>query len=325
MSQIMRLWTLILALVGCIVPTGPVFGQGAPAEAPPVVSVHGNADITKPPEVIRLYVKQYGKGTDTDAARSALLAAEKKLTKSLIDAGSDIIVATAGAAMTSSYRNQYQNQLQMIRQRRIANGANPAEINNEKPAVPVILERFITIDLKPKSHKEVLGLVLDIQEKYRKDGQELSGIADLFKDEPNANEGQASFSRTEYNAGYTNDFRIYLAARITKKERQALYSQAFKKARALAAEVAEAAECSLGGLQSVTSQNSLVYSSRDYQGVAMTTVLSSGEVIRTSPFKDDPETETAVIKQFMYGQTGNYDPLIYQVTLNVTYRLSQGK
>jgi uncharacterized protein YggE len=312
----------------------PTYGQTpAPGSSQQsVVNVTGSADITKAPEVIRLQIKQYGKGNDTEAAKLALANAEKKLLKAIGDAGAEVIVATAGASMTSSYRSRYTNDLQMMRMRRQAAGggivaAEPVDPN--KP-LPTILDRYVVIDLKPTNkQKEIMAIVLELQEKLRKDHMELSGLSAVLTDEQNTDAARDLIQRNENYYANQSEVKIFLAGKITKKERLDLYAAAFKRAKATAQELAEAAGCQLGGLQSISSSNANFvnnYNATYYANSNNTAViLSNGEVMRRSPFKDDPEIETTVMRQFNYGQTGQYDPLTYQVTINVTYRLETGK
>jgi hypothetical protein len=294
--------------------------------------VTGSADITKTPEVIRLQIKQYGKGNDTDAARLALMNAEKKLLKAIGDAGSEVIVATAGAAMTSSYRSRYNNDLQMMRMRRQAGGGAVAvePIDPNKP-LPTILERFVVIDLKPTNkQKEILALALDLQEKLNKDNAELSGMSAVLADEQNADAPANARDVIQRNANYyinQNDVRIFLAGRITKKERLDLFAAAYKRAKASAQELAEAAGCKVGDLQSISGANPAAFVTSNYGSLAAVSavVMSNGEAVKRSPFPDDPEGEMTIMRQFNYNQTGQYDPLAYRVTINVTYHLETGK
>lgn len=309
---------------------GPGHGQTPTAggSQQSVVNVTGSADITKAPEVVRLQIKQYGKGNDTEAAKLALMNAEKKLLKAIGDAGAEVIVATAGASLTSSYRSRYANDLQMMRVRRQAAGGGivAAEPVDPNKALPTILERHVVIDLKPANkQKEIMAIVLDLQEKLRKDITDLSGLTAVWADEQNTEAPRDMIMQRGDYYFNQSDVKILLAGKITKQERLSLYAAAFKRAKVAAQELAEAAGCKLGDLHSISAGNTLVGSFGGSYGITPAVILSNGEVLKRSPFKDDPEIETTVMRQFNYGQTGQYDPLTYQVSINVTYRLETAK
>jgi uncharacterized protein YggE len=303
---------------------GVVQGQGTTAQTPSLVSASGIADITKAPEVIRLQLKQYGKGNDTESARLALLAAEKKLIKAVNDCGAEIIVATAGASFSSAYRARYASDMQMIQQRRNIGGVNPVE--PPKPA-PTILERIVVVDLKPGAkQKEILSLVVELQEKMRKDITELSGLTAVWTDEQNAEAPREMAQRGDYYVNQS-DLRISLAARISKKERQILLAEAFKRARATAQELAQAAEGKLGRLHTLSATNvgmGMTYNPA-YSNNTSALILANGEVMRRTPFQDDPETEISIMRPFNYAQGGQYEPLTFQVGIQVSYQLEGAK
>jgi hypothetical protein len=215
----------------------------------------------------------------------------------------------------------------MMRVRRQAAGGGvvaPEPIDPNKP-LPTILERYVIIDLKPSNkQKEIMAIVLELQEKFRKDVIELSGMSAVWADDQNNEVTRDLIQRSENYYVNQTDARIFLAGKITKQERVGLYAAAFKRAKSTAQELAEAAGCKLGDLQSISSSNAGFVPGTNFGAYSTpAVVMSNGEILKRSPFKEDPEIETTVMRQFNYGNTGQFDSLTYQVTLSVTYRLEK--
>jgi uncharacterized protein YggE len=298
---------------------GRALAQAPQESAVPLANVSGSADLAKPPELIRLQIKQFGRGTDADSARSALLTAQRKLAKAITDSGAEIIVATAGASMASNYRTRYLQELQMQRNRRLAQGE---VVPNEKTDSVLFLERFIVVDLKPaQGQKEVLALALTLLDKLQREYAELSGIAAMYSQEPRPENVKAdpnlpSPSALRPDTFTTGDARLFIAARLTRQDKQMLLAEAFKKAKTMAGDLAQAADMRLGALHSISS----TFPNLTFDPGSQI-ILGTGEVVRRPPFPDDSGTETILIRQFNYNQTGNYDPLTYRATLNASFRL----
>lgn len=299
-----------------------ISAQQPPAAAAGVISVQGTAEMTKVPEVIRVMIKQYGRGNDQESAKAALVAAEKKLMTRLNEAGVEVIVSHAGLAMSSqNLMNRYRNMSSMIMQRQMAAGGGngvPAEKQNLS-----YLERYLTIDLKPKNKtKEPLALLADLQERFRRDYQDLSGMTDaLPKDDNNDNRNDLNHYRNDMSM-FSNDVRFQIAARITREDRIKLYAEAMKKGKSLAQDLAQAAEMQLGGIQTISSNFSSVNNVYYTGGGSMRYVNSSGETARF-PFnlKEDGSETVAVRDATSNYQNATLEPLIYQISLNISFKL----
>ncbi|MBL8824834.1 MAG: SIMPL domain-containing protein [Planctomycetia bacterium] len=316
-----------LTLVVCLMSiSGELSAQQPPAANTGVISVQGTAEITKVPEVIRVMIKQYGRGNDQESAKAALVAAEKKLMTRLNEAGVEVIVSHAGLAMSSqNLMNRYRNMASMLMQRQMAAGGGngvPAEKQNLS-----YLERYLTIDLKPKNKtKEPLALLADLQERFRKDYQDVSGMTDaLPKDDNNDNRNDMNHYRNDMSM-FSNDVRFQIAARITREDRIKLYAEAMKKGKSLAQDLAQAAEMQLGGIQTISSNFSSVNNVYYTGGGSMRYVNSSGETARF-PFnlKEDGSESVAVRDATSNYQNATLEPLIYQISLNISFKLEPSK
>ncbi|HQR41489.1 MAG TPA: SIMPL domain-containing protein, partial [Gemmatales bacterium] len=236
-----------LLLITLLLPL-PVWGQNSV----PTISVQGTADLSKQPEVIRLMIKQYGRGKDQDEAKTALVAVEKKLITKLNAAGAEVIVAHAAVALPSQQlQSRYMNVYNTINQRRMGlGGGNPMQERSN----PTCLERQLTVDMKPKAKdKEIMTLLADLQERIRKDYQELCGMQDaLPKDDDNVNRGEISYYRNDTSL-YNNDVRFQMAAKITREDRVKLYAEALRRAKSIANDLAEAADMKAGPVQTISS------------------------------------------------------------------------
>lgn len=289
---------------------------------PGAINVSGTADMVKSPEVIRLMFKQYGKGAEQDAAKAALAAAEKKLITRLGESGADVIVAHAGAAVPSqNLLNRYRQVFSMIQQRRQANGDNsPASDKNT-----TCLERYLTVDFKPKANgKEPFVLLADLQERLRKEYQELSGMSDAMpKEDNNDNRVELSMYRNDTSM-YTTDVRFLVAAKITREDRVKLYSQAMKRAKSTAIDLAEAAEMKVGGIQSINS--SFSSASNVSYGGSMRALTASGDIARYPIALKDDGSETITVREMTPSYQGiTQEPLSYQISLNVSFKLEPAK
>lgn len=288
------------------------------------ISVNGSAELTKSPEVIRLMIKQYGKGAEQDAAKAALVAAEKKLMTKLSDAGAEVIVAHAGMAVPSqNLLNRYRNMSSMMMQRRMAQGDNSAQPDKNLS----YLERFLTIDFKPKAKsKEPMALLADLQERIRKDYQDLSGMTDaLPKDDTNdPNRSDLNAYRSDMSM-YSTDVRFQVAAKITREDRIKLYAEAMKRAKTVAGDLAEAAEMKVGGIQTISSSFNTLNNVVNYSGVqrAMT---ATGEIAKFPFTLKDDGSESVAIREFLSSyQGGVQEPLTYQISLTASFKLEPAK
>lgn len=310
----------------CLLATASLFGQtqSGAAMQPGTVTVTGTAEMTKQPEIIRIQFKQYGKGNDQEAAKAALVAVEKKLLTKLADAGAEVIVTNAGMSLPSqNLLNRYRNVSSMILQRQMQQGgAGQAD----KPANITYLERFLTIDLKPKvKTKEALVLLTDLQERLRKDYQELSGMADaLPKDENNDVNNNVYIYRNDSSL-FTTDVRFQVAAKITREDRIKLYGDAMKRARAMANDLAEAAEMKTGPVQNISSSFTMLNNMYSSSG-NLRVMNASGELAKF-PFtlKEDGSEAVAVRELNTSYQSGTQEPLTYSVSLTASFKLEGGK
>jgi hypothetical protein len=315
----------LAAFIACCLLPLPVAGQYT---THPGISVAGSAELTKPPEIIRLYVKQYARAQDDDAAKSALISAEKKLLTKLGEAGVEVVFSTPSMTQASqNLQNRYQNVLNMTMNRRALGGG----INNVKnDGTGIFVERFVIVDLRPKSkQQDTYTITSELQEKLRKEYQDLTGLSAAYpKDDPNDGQGnvqqqqlQMQMMRNEQHY-FQQDIRVYLAARIQREDRLKLYGTAVKKARGIAEDLAGAAGVTLGELHSISSSfsTSSRYSNRMISGVI------PSDLPQIPFFKDDPACEGIALQQLNtnYGQAAGThgDQLTYQVSLNVTYRIA---
>lgn len=293
----------------------PTTGQG-------VISVNGSAEMTKTPEIIRLQIKQYGKGADAEGAKTALVAAEKKLMTKLSEAGAEVIVSNAGMALPA--QNLHNTARNMIMQRRMAAGDN--SVQPEKN--PSYLERYLTIDLKPKTKaKETMVLLADLQERIRKDYQELSGMAEaLPKDDSNDNNVRMTLDSYRSNiSSYGNDVRFQMAAKITREDRVKLYAEAMRRAKGIAQDLAEAAEMKVGSIQTISSSFSSTYSSYSYSGVQRV-ITPTGDYAKFPFALKEDGSETIAVREMTANYQSSYmEPLTFQVNLSASFKLEPGK
>lgn len=288
-----------------------------------VVSVNGTADMTKAPEVIRIIFKQYGKGADQEAAKTALVAVEKKLMTRLGDAGATVIVSHAGVAMPSpNLLSRVRNLNSMIMNRRGGVVDNNAEKN------VTYLERNLVVDLKPKEKgKEAMALLGELQERLRKEFMEVSGLNDaLPKDDPNDNNRADLVMYRSDASQFGNEVRFQIAARITREDRIKLYVEAIRRAKSVAGDLAEAAEMKVGGIQSLNSSFSSSSSITSY-GSGMRAMTANGEFAKFPiTLKEDGSESLAVRELNMMGyQNMMLEPLTYQVSVSASFRLEPAK
>ena len=310
----------------CLVVTATVHGQVQPGAAlqQGVVTVTGTAEMTKPPEVIRVQFKQYAKGNDQETAKAALVAAEKKLLTKLGEAGAEVIVANAGMSLPSqNLLNRYRNVSSIMLQRQMAQGGNGQP---DKANSITYLERYLTIDLKPKvKTKETLVLLADLQERLRRDYQDLSGMNDaLPKDENNDNRNDVYAYRNDMSM-FTTDVRFQVAAKITRDDRIKLYGEAMKRARAMANDLADAAEMKAGAVQTISSSFNTINNVYNYGGVQR--VMNATGDLAKFPFmlKEDGSEAVAVRELNTNYQSGHQEPLTYGVSLTASFKLEPGK
>jgi len=319
-----RLHSLAAACSWLLFASGAL-AQVSPANAQPgTVTVSGSSEMTKPPEIIRVMVKQYAKGTDQEAAKTALVAVEKKLMTKLGDAGATIIVSHAGVAVPSqNLLNRYRNVSSMMLQRRMAAGDNSQQ--GEKSLT--YLERFVTVDVKPKDkNKEAMTLLADLQERIRKDYQDLSGMNEaLPKDESNDNNRAEMTIYRNDSSMYSTDVRFQMAARITRQDRLKLYAEAMKRAKAIASDLAEAAEMKVGPIQSINSSFSTTNSMVNYGGYqrAMT---ATGEIAKFPLTLKEDGSESIAVREVNMGYQGPaQEPISFQINLNASFKLEPAK
>ncbi|MFT3880039.1 MAG: SIMPL domain-containing protein [Gemmatales bacterium] len=318
----------LLALSCCsLVVITNLYGQVQPTAATQqgVITVTGTAEMTKQPEIIRVQFKQYGKGNDQEAAKAALVAVEKKLLTKLGEAGAEVIVANAGMSLPSqNLLNRYRNVSSMIMQRQMqlngGGGNQPDKSNNI-----TYLERYLTVDLKPKSKtREPLVLLADLQEKLRKDYQELSGMADALPKDDNNDVNNNTYVYRNDSSMFTTDVRFQIAAKITREDRVKLYGDAMKRARAIATDLAEAAEMKAGAIQNINSNFTTLNNVYNYGGTQRA-MNSSGELAKF-PFtlKEDGSEAVAVREMTINYQSSVQEPLTYGVSLTASFKLEGG-
>jgi hypothetical protein len=287
------------------------------------ISVSGSADLSKPPEIIRLHVKQYAKGNDEEAAKSALVVAEKKLMAKLAESGAEVVHASPALPQPSqNLQGRYQNFHNMTINRRQLGGV----INNGRAEIPAIfLERYVSVDVRPKTkQKDVLALTAELQDKFRKEYQEVSGLNEVYpKEDPNdaqVNGMQAQVFRNDMNY-YQQDVRFFVATRITREDRLKLYGVAVKKARSIAEDLAAATGVALGDLQTISS----TFTASGTNNYVMTSGSVPLETLRFPFFKDDATCEAVAVRQlnanFGQGYQPAAEPLTYQITLSVSYKI----
>ena len=315
---------IFLATILAFVPISWVKAQ-PPGNNQGIVSVNGTAELTKSPKVIRLYFKQYGKGTDQDSAKTALVAAEKKLLAKLESAGAEVIVAHAGVALPSqNLLNRHRNIANILMQRQMnLNGGMPQSQHDKNS----YLERFLTVDLRPKAKtKEPVSLLADLLERLRKDYQDLSGMTDALPKDSNNNENNPVDYQMFRNdtSMLSNDIRFQLAAKITREDRLKLYAEAMRRARSMAQDLADAAEMKVGSIQTLSSSFNTGY---NVNGSSMRGMNSSGEVAKF-PFtlKEDGSEGIAVRDLNMNGYgSGAPEPLTYSISLSASFKLEPAK
>jgi uncharacterized protein YggE len=308
---------LLTSLCCCTLVHGQ-FTQG------PAISVNVTADTTKPPEVIRLIFKLYAKGADVDAAKTSLVAAEKKLLTKLGEIGAEVIVAHAGISMSS--QNLIQRYSQISSQLMNRGMMNPNGQPNDK-SNPSFLERTLTIDMRPKvKTKEALSLLTDIQEQTRKNYQDWSGVTDAFKEDmeklANMNNNNGNFNNLAYLRSndqhyYQQDVRFQMAAKVTREDRLKLYQEALRRARSLGQDLAEAAEMKLGSLHSINTTYSNVQNYTNYNPG----VTASGEAAKFPITLKEDGSETLAVRDVQVYQNNAVAPISFQVTLNTSFKL----
>ncbi len=285
--------------------------------------------MTKQPEIIRVQFKQYGKGNDQEAAKTALVAAEKKLMTKLSEAGAEVIVSNAGMSLPSqNLLNQYRNVSNIMMQRQMQLGGGAINQQNDKSNAITYLERFLTIDLKPKSKtKEPLILLADLQERLRKDYQELSGMTDALPKDDNNNNNVINNNVYNYRSDssmFANDVRFQIAAKITREDRIKLYGEAIKRAKTLAGDLAEAAEMKVGPIQTISSNFSII--NNVYSNGGQRVMNANGELAKF-PFtlKEDGSESVAVRELNTNFQSAHQEPLTFGVSLTASFKLEPGK
>ncbi len=320
----MKSYLLHVLLSCCLIVTSQLQGQ---VQSSPGITVTGTAEMTKQPEIIRVQFKQYGKGNDQEAAKTALVAAEKKLMTKLSEAGAEVIVSNAGMSLPSqNLLNQYRNVSNIMMQRQMQLGGGAINQQNDKSNAITYLERYLTIDLKPKSKtKEPLILLADLQERLRKDYQELSGMTDaLPKDDNNNVINNNVYNYRNDSSMFANDVRFQIAAKITREDRIKLYGEAIKRAKTLAGDLAEAAEMKVGPIQTISSNFSII--NNVYSNGSQRVMNATGELTKF-PFtlKEDGSESVAVRELNTNFQSAHQEPLTFGVSLTASFKLEPGK
>lgn len=302
----------------------------AQVPVPAGITVTGTAEMTKQPEIIRIQFKQYGKGNDQEAAKTALVAAEKKLMTKLSESGAEVIVSNAGMSLPSqNLLNRYRNVSSMMMQRQLQLGGGAVNQQNDKTNAITYLERYLTIDLKPKSKtKEPLILLADLQERLRKDYQELSGMTDALPKDDNNNNNDINNNVYNYrndSSMFTSDVRFQIAAKITREDRVKLYGEAIKRAKTMAGDLAEAADMKVGPVQTISSNFNMINNVYTYNG-GQRVMNATGELAKF-PFtlKEDGSESVAVRELNTNFQSAHQEPLTFGVSLTASFKLEPNK
>lgn len=314
----------LLAMVVCFVSFTRVLAQPGASLQPGNVTVTGTAELTKAPEVLRLYFKQYGKGSDQESAKAALVSAEKKLMTKLEAAGAEVIVAHAGVSTSSqNLLNRFRNMSNLMMQRQMANGGpNVAQVDKN-----TYLERFLTVDLRPKSKsKETMALLGELQERLRKEHLDLSGMNDAMPKDDNNDNNRIEFNSYRNDTSLlANDIRFQLAAKITRVDRIKLYADAMKRARTMAEDLAEAADLKVGSIQTLTSSFNTSYNVNNYSNFPRG-VNANGEAIKFPISIKDDGTESIAVREISTNTYGSSaEQLTYSISLSVGFKLESAK
>jgi uncharacterized protein YggE len=290
----------------------------------PIISISSTADITKPPEVIRLIIKVYGRGKDIDNAKEGLVAAEKKLLTKLGESGAEVIVAHAGISNSSqNLLQRYNNYSSMLMSRmNMMNGGQPAE-----RTMPSMMERTLSIDLRSKvKTRESTALLSDLMELTRKNYAEWTGITEALKEDMkqleemqkgNPNMGMnMSYYRNDMSY-FQNDVRFQMAAKVTREDRLKLYQEALKRARNMANDLAEAADMKLGSLNTISTnyQYSNEYGTSYYPGR-----VGAFNAKFPITLKEDG-SESIATRDINLQQSNSIDPIVFQITLSTSFKL----
>ena len=124
---------------------------------------------------------------------------------------------------------------------------------------------------------------------------------------------------------YTNDVRFQVAAKITREDRVRLYSQAMKRARSTAIDLAEAAEMKVGSIQTISSSFSSSSNITSYSG-SMRAITATGEIAKFPITLKDDGSESITVREMTTSYQGvMQEPLSYQVSLNVSFKLEPAK
>lgn len=243
---------LMVALFGC---SRTLHAQFEPS---PSVSGTGSVTLTRMPETMRLQVAIMGRGSTLKDALAALKDRTTRAQTQLTALGAEKASIKIGDSKITELPNDRNQQMQMMMLRRMKRGGGKAA-QKAPAAPPVLVTAQLTAEwkLSSKTVEELLTAVHPIQEKVK--AADLAGSKEAEKLTP---EQEELLEEAEGNFGFNSSDEpkpgepvFMFVSRVSDDERQKALGEAFEKAKAQASRLAAAAGVQLGGLKSLSSDN----------------------------------------------------------------------
>ena len=247
-SEILR---VCLAAVLVAVVSAPAFAQ--PARG--VVSGSGVVTIRKQPQVMRMRIQLLAKASTLKKALDVLKDRVTAARSQVVVLGAEKSSIKVGRPELSTGQTDMQKMMQQMMQKRMRRALS----KRKKPvSVPVTVTATLTAEWKltAKDARELLLAAHPLQNKIR--AVDIAGAKEAGKRSP---QEQEIFEEMKNRFGGGGDESkpgdpVFLfVGRVSESERDKALAEAFKKAKAKAARLANAAGSELGQLQSLASQS----------------------------------------------------------------------
>jgi uncharacterized protein YggE len=231
-------------------------GQGAAKDA---LAAVGTVSLKRPPTALRVHVELLGKGKTLAEALTNLKARRESAIAQLQTLKADKDAITCGNPTLSNIHSAQRRQLETMIAERMRSGGKKAAKGAKVPEVFTV-SAMLTAEwpLEAKTPEELLLAAHALSEKVK--AADLAGMKDAEKlapEEEELFEEMNSMSRRgpggDEPMPLGQPYFLYVA-RISEKDRQQALAEAFAKAKAQAAQLAQAAAVPLGPLVALSGQ-----------------------------------------------------------------------
>jgi len=244
----MRL-TLLLGLM--VVGSVGLLAEAQAADVPGAVTGMGMSSLKRAPDIMRLQVQISGDGKTLKEALAKLAARREACRKKLVGLGvkEDAITFDDPKVDTTDPRQQMEQMMRM--QMRGGRAAAPA--TSPAGAARVAVGTVVKAEwpISAKGGEELLMAAQDLQDRVK--AADLADTKTSSLEEQEAREERAGLDGNEQAPPPGQPVFLYVA-KVSEEQRAKVLAEAFKKAKANAADLAKAAGAELGALKQLQAQ-----------------------------------------------------------------------